>query len=255
MATFFTQKNGKRTRNIFDPKSAEPFKLSRSKLDLFLNCPRCFYLDRRRGVGRPSGPPFNLNIHVDTLLKKEFDMHRAKAQAHPLMKEYGIDAIPFAHEKMDEWRENFKGVRYLHEPTNLLITGAVDDIWVNPEGDLHVVDYKATANKEKPVTALDQDWHIGYKRQMEIYQWLLRHNGHRVSDMGYFVYCTGRSDCEAFDGKLEFEVVVIPYTGKDDWVEDCIAGAHACLVGDEIPQTGEFCEYCAYTEAIQKELS
>ena len=255
MAGNFAPKSGKRTRNIYDPKSSEPFKLSRSKLDLFLGCPRCFYLDRRRGVGRPGMPPFNLNINVDTLLKKEFNIHRAKAHAHPLMKEYGIEAVPFAHEKMDEWRENFKGVQYLHEPTNLLITGAVDDIWVNPKGELYVVDYKATGNKEKAVTALDQDWHIGYKRQMEIYQWLLRRNGHSVSDTGYFVYCTGRSDTEAFDGKLEFEVVVISYIGKDDWIEDCIAGAHACLVGEEIPTSGESCEYCAYTGAVQHELN
>ena len=59
---------------------------------------------------------------------------------------------------------------------------------------------------------------------------------------------------EAFDGRLEFEVAVIPYAGKDDWVEDCIAGAHACLVGKDIPKPGKFCEYCAYTEAIQKEV-
>src|SRR3989338_3788923 len=62
-----------RTRNIFNPKSKEPFKLSRSKIELFLQCPRCFYVDRRLGIGRVSGPPFTLNTATDTLLKKEFD--------------------------------------------------------------------------------------------------------------------------------------------------------------------------------------
>lgn len=38
--------NSNRTKNLFDPKSKTPFKLSRSKIDLFLNCPRYFYLDR-----------------------------------------------------------------------------------------------------------------------------------------------------------------------------------------------------------------
>ncbi len=129
--------NPNRTRNIFDPKSLEAFKISRSKINLFINCPRCFYLDRHLGVGQPPGYPFNLNTAVDTLLKKEFDVHRANGTPHPLMKEYGIDAIPFSHEKMNEWRKNFKGVQYHHKGINLIITGAVDDIWVNPQGELN----------------------------------------------------------------------------------------------------------------------
>ena len=78
--------NPQRSRNLFDPASPAPFKLSRTKLDLFLNCPRCFYLDRRLGVAQPPGFPFSLNSAVDKLLKKEFDAHRAAGTPHPLMK-------------------------------------------------------------------------------------------------------------------------------------------------------------------------
>lgn len=240
--------NPNRTRNLFDPTSQEPFKLSRSKLDLFLNCPRCFYLDRRLGVGRPPGFPFSLNSAVDTLLKKEFDLHRAQGSAHPLMKSYGVEAIPFNHIKMDEWRENFKGVQYYHEMTNLIITGAVDDIWINPQKELIVVDYKSTS-KEGEVS-LDAGWQIGYKRQMEIYQWLLRHNDFKVSDTGFFVYVNGRTDLAAFDGKLEFDVKLISYTGNDDWVEQTIFDAHACLLNNTIPAAGRNCDYCSYIEAV-----
>ena len=41
-------------KHLFDPASTEPFKLSRSGLELFHDCPRCFYLDKRLGIGRPS---------------------------------------------------------------------------------------------------------------------------------------------------------------------------------------------------------
>ena len=51
-------------------------KISRSKIDLFLECPRCFYLDVVKKIKRPPGFPFNLNNAVDMLLKKEFDRHR-----------------------------------------------------------------------------------------------------------------------------------------------------------------------------------
>jgi CRISPR/Cas system-associated exonuclease Cas4 (RecB family) len=239
--------NPNRTRNIFNPQSVEPFKISRSKIDSFLNCPRCFYIDRRLGVGQPPGYPFNLNSAVDALLKKEFDIHRAANTTHPLMKAYGIDAVPFQHEKINEWRENFKGVQYHHKPTNLIITGAVDDVWVNPKGELIVADYKATSKTEE--VNLDADWQIGYKRQMEIYQWLLRQNGFKVNKTGYFVYCNGDTDKEAFDGKLEFSIKVIPYEGSDNWVEQTILNLHKCLMDDVLPTSSTDCDFCNYRKA------
>ncbi|MFA6423302.1 MAG: PD-(D/E)XK nuclease family protein [Patescibacteria group bacterium] len=240
-----------RTRNIFDPKTQEVFKLSRSKLELFTECPRCFYIDRRLGVGRPPGFPFNLNTAVDTLLKKEFNIHRAKGETHPLIEKYDVDARPVPHESLDKWRENFVGIQYLHKPTNLMITGAIDDLWINSKGEYIVVDYKSTS-KEEEITALDKDWHDGYKRQMEIYQWLLRKNGLKVSNTGYFVYCNGRTDLEAFDAKLEFDITLIPYIGNDSWIEKTIADAHICLCSDSIPEANPECDYCNYIEAIQE---
>jgi hypothetical protein len=86
---------------------------------------------------------------------------------------------------------------------------------------------------------------------MEVYQWLLRRNGYKVSNMGYFVYCNGRADKEAFDGKLEFDVTLIPHEGNDSWVEKTIAGIHECLNGNEIPEAGSDCDYCSYIEALK----
>lgn len=245
--------NPKRTRNIYNPSSAAPFKLSRSKIDLFLNCLRCFYMDRRLGVDRPPGFPFALNSAVDALLKKEFDIHRAKKTSHPLMDKYGIDAIPFEHHDLKEWRENFGGVRYHHEPTNFIITGAVDDVWVNPKGELIVVDYKSTS-KETEVN-LEADWQIGYKRQMEIYQWLLRKNGHKVSNIGYFVYCNGKTDREAFDGKLDFDITILDYKGDDSWIEGTISDIHKCLGANVVPKANLDCDYCAYRKSAGEVLN
>jgi hypothetical protein len=239
---------GKRTRNLYDPKAREPFKLSRSKLELFLNCPRCFYLDRRLGIGQPPGYPFNLNSAVDFLLKKEFDIHRAKNQKHPLFAHYGLDVVPYAHKELDTWRENFKGITFHHKKTNLIISGAIDDVWVNPAGELIIVDYKATA-KDGEVN-LDAAWQDGYKHQMEIYQWLFRQNGHKVSSTGYFVYCNGKRDREAFDAKLEFDIKLIPYKGDDSWVEGVVTQAWQCLQG-ELPASGRDCDFCLYRKETQ----
>ncbi len=241
--------NPQRTRNLYNPNTKESFKLSRSKIDLFLSCPRCFYLDRRLGVGRPPGFPFALNSAVDTLLKQEFDIYRANGTKHPLIEKYGVDAQPVPHEDLNKWRHNFTGIQHLHEPTNLLIFGAIDDLWQNSKGEYIVVDYKATAKAEE-ITKLDKDWHEGYKRQMEVYQWLLRQNGYKVSNTGYFVYCNGIADAKAFDQKLEFRVNLIPYTGNDSWVEKTILEAHKCLNSNAIPKADLNCDYCSYIKAI-----
>jgi len=227
------------------------WKLSRSKIDLFLECPRCFYVDNKLGVARPPGFPFALNSAVDKLLKKEFDTHRAKKTAHPLMKKYGIDAVPLQHVKIEEWRDSLRaGVSTRHAPTGFLVRGGVDDVWVKPDGELIVVDYKATAKDGE--VSLDAEWQDGYKRQMEVYQWLFRQNGFRVSDTGYFVYVNGKTDREAFDAKLEFDVKIIPYIGKTDWVEPTLVEIKKCLESETEPASAERCDYCNYRRAADE---
>lgn len=230
------------------------WKLSRSKISLFLECARCFYIDNKLGTKRPPGFPFNLNSAVDALLKKEFDAHRKEGTSHPIMTAYGVDAVPFDDERMDAWRDALKrGVEYVHEPTGFRITGAVDDIWMRPNGELIVVDYKATS-KVGRITELDQDWHIGYKRQIEVYQWLLRRNGFAVSNTAYWVYANAGTDKEAFDAKLEFDLTLVPYEGDDSWVEGTLEDIKVCLDNPLLPDAHPACDYCLYRESVGKKM-
>jgi len=240
-----------KSRGLFDPASGSPFKVSRSGIELFLDCPRCFYLNNCRGIRRPSGPPFNINSLVDRLLKKEFDAHRAAGTAHPIMRHHSIDAVPFPHPSLDEWRENFKGVRFHHAPTNLLVTGAIDDLWINSLKEVIVVDYKSTAKSGG--VSIDADWQISYKRQMEVYQWLIRRQNLTVSSTGYFVYCNGQ-DNDSFNERIEFSVSVLPYVGNDSWVESTLHDLKACLMLEVAPKEANDCEFCGYVGAAANKL-
>ena len=216
-----------------------------------MQCQRCFWLDVRLKITRPSSPPFNINKTIDELFKKEFDVYRKDKKPHPLMVEFGLDATPFDHESLDTWRDTFVGIISIHEPTNLHVFGGVDDIWVDPSGKLIVVDYKATS-KDREVS-IDSDWQIAYKRQLEVYQWLLRQNGFDVSDTGYFVYTNGRMDLDGFNDRVEFKTKLIPYIGKDAWVEPTLIKMKKCMDGD-MPAVGRSamggdCEFCAYAKA------
>ena len=234
-----------RTVKLYDPDAPTPFALSRSKVELFIDCPRCFYLDRRLGIARPAGFPFNLNSAVDALLKREFDQHRVNGTSHPLQVEAGIRAVPHAHSELDTWRSNFKGVRSTHAETNFTLFGAIDDLWRDLDtNELIVVDYKATSKADE--VTLDAEWQDGYKRQMEFYQWLLRRQGLAVAKRGWFVYCNGRRDLAAFNARLEFRIKLIPYDGDDGWVEGTLAKIRELLAAPQPPAMPKDCEYCRF---------
>ncbi len=230
------------------------WRLSRSKIDLFIECPRCFYLDNRLGTKRPGFPSFNLNIAVDELFKKEFDIHRNAKTPHPIMTKYKVNAVPFAHEKIDTWRDPFVGIEYLHEPTGLVISGGVDDVWLTKQGTLIIVDYKSTS-KEGSITKLsDSPWDQQYTRQLGVYRWLLEQNGFRVEETGYLVYANASKKLDAFDDKLIFETTLVPVTTDTAWIQPTLTKIKDCLEATVIPPIGERCEFCPYREACGKKL-
>lgn len=224
-------------------RSLQRRQLSRSKIDLFIECPRCLYLDVARGIARPSGPPFTLNNAVDALMKAEFDRYRAAGEPHPIFATVGLDAVPFRHPDLDRWRHNFTGVRWKDEETGWTLFGAVDDLWQAPSGELIVADYKATARAETPG---ERHLYPSYRRQMDVYQFLVRRQGFAVSNRGWFVYVNGNSRSAEWREKLSFTTTLVPYEGDDAWVLEVFRRAVATIGRTEVPAAGEDCEYCAY---------
>ena len=218
--------------------------LSRSKIELFLQCPRCFWLDVKAKVKQPAGFPFNLNSAVDHLLKNEFDRYRGGPDVPPRLQRVGLALIPAAHPELPKWRHNFTGVRVAHAPTGLTVYGAIDDLWLDEHGVHYVVDYKATSKKDE--VNLDAGWQDSYKRQVEFYQWLLRGRGLEVSDRAWFVYANGIRDDDAFDDVLRFRTRLIPHDGNAEWVDPTLRAVFDCLTADRPPAAGKDCEYCDY---------
>jgi CRISPR/Cas system-associated exonuclease Cas4 (RecB family) len=241
-----------RKGNLYNPKSNEPFRISRSRMEGFLKCPRCFYLDRRLGLDQPGMPGWPLNDAVDHLLKNEFDLLRKDGKKHTLMEKYGIDAIPFSHPNLPEWRDDhhrYTGALVLHKPTNFEICGIIDDIWINSKGQLHIVDYKSTSTSKE--ISLDDEYKQGYKKQVEWYQWIFKQKGFDVSNIAYFVFANGLKDDRVFDAKIEFAVEIITHKGDNSWVEPTIFAMKKCLESNKIPNPNPDCEYCKYRKLIK----
>jgi len=204
-------------------------------------------MDARMGISRPSTPPFTLNSAVDTLLKNEFDLLRENGQKHELMERYSIDCIPFKHPDLPRWRgevKAFEGALVHDEKSNLIINGLVDDLWQDKDKNLVIVDYKATSTSKE--INLDDEWKQSYKRQMEIYQWIFRKLGFAVANTGYFVFANAIKTLPKFDGRLEFAMSIVPYTGNDNWVPLTLLEMKETLESPSIPQPSTECDYCDY---------
>jgi hypothetical protein len=226
------------------------YTLSRTALEDFIKCPRCFKLHRGLGLKAPRMVPLTLAVATDALLKNEFDRVRATGELHPLWDREGLDMRALAHSDLDMWRDNRRGIRVLHEASGCTVYGAVDDVWQHRRtGELHIVDYKSTSKQGTP--DLDSGFGAVYKRQMEIYQWLFREAGFRVSSIGYFLYVNGIKRGQFYErrlvGRMRFETTVLAYTGDYGWVDEAIVAAVRCLQSDGLPMSSTDCDICRYT--------
>ena len=169
------------------------------------------------------------------------------------MEKYNIDAIPFSHPDLPEWRDDYhqyRGACTLHKPTNLELCGIIDDIWVNPKGQLYIVDYKSTSTAKE--ISLDDEYKQSYKRQVEWYQWIFCQNGFNVANTAYFVYANGLKGNRIFDAKIEFKLEIIKYKGKTDWIEPTILAMKKCLDSNTVPDPDPNCEFCRYRKLINE---
>ena len=239
-----------RKNSMYQKGSNEPFTISRSKFSNFIDCPRCFYLDRVKGLKEPSMPGWALNSAVDDLLKKEFDKHRKEKTPHPIMKEYNLNFVPFDHPDIDKWRQSLSnGISYLDKETNLIIKGGIDDVWYDlDKKELVVVDYKAQSNNTPVETEpyLESKFHQGYKRQMDIYVHILRNMDFKVSNTTYFMVCNGEKTNEEFGNRIDFKTVLVPYKADPSWIPNKIKDMKKALESENIPDYNKECETCVY---------
>ena len=222
-------------------------KLSRSTVERYLNCPRCCVLEKNYKI-KPPSLPFTLNIAVDNLCKNEFDYYRAIQKPHPLFIQNKIDAVPFKHKDIDIWRDNFRGLRYKSKSLNYDFGGAIDDVWQKNNGDLIVADIKATSRNifDWDETFNKYEYPKAYKRQLEMYQWLLQKNGFKVSKDAFIIYFNGRKNEKFFKNTLSFDSHVIKLTCSTDWVEQAIIDTVQLLKSKTFPKPSPKCEQCTY---------
>jgi hypothetical protein len=252
-----------RHRGVFKPDSIEPYELSRSRIEKFIQCPACFYLIQVKGVKFPSIPGFNINEATDVLLKRDFDQYRGTDSTHPYLISKGLShLVPYSHEHFDLWTQSMHygaqdRMHTVHGDTNLKIGGGLDDVWLNKTTNkLHIVDYKSTSQKsDKGPIYLDDYYKAAYKRQMDLYIWVMREKGFDIDDIGYFLYCDGDRFTEtpflqSEKAIMEFKLTLIAYQSETAWIEPVLKKVSDLLRSKSCPAHSDNCEHGAFINQV-----
>jgi len=214
----------------------KPIQLSPNSLNLYYECPLCFWLDKRQGIKRPPPFPYALNAAVDVLLKEEFDKYRKKRELHPLLVAHNIPAKLFPNQKLlDEWRNNLKGIRYYDAELDATLFGAVDDILEFSDGKLAPMDYKSTGSKVANV-------YDRFQIQMDIYTFLLEKNGYKTIRKGCLAFYVVDKE-NGFDDKLPFKKEIIMIDTDPSYVQGLFREAVGLLRGDAPSAHHPDCQY------------
>lgn len=214
----------------------KPIQLSPNSLNLYLECPHCFWLDKREGIKRPPPYPYALNAAVDVLLKEEFDKYRKKRELHPLLVANNIPAKLFPNQKLlDEWRSNFKGIRYYDAELDAVLFGAVDDVLEFSDGKLAPLDYKSTGSKVANV-------YDRFQLQMDVYTFLLEKNGYKTVRKGCLAFYIVDKE-NGFNGRLPFRKEIHMIDTDPSYVQGVFTEAVELLRKDAPPPHSSDCKF------------
>jgi len=218
-------------------------KLSPSSLNLYLECPRCFWLEKKQGVRRPQPYPYALNAAVDLLLKEEFDDYRKKGEVHPLLAAHNIQAKLFPNQELlNQWRNNFSGIRYYDEELDATVFGAVDDILEFPDGKLAPLDYKSTGSATANV-------YDRFQLQMDVYTYLLEKNGFSTPRKGYLAfYIVDKKS--GFDDRLPFRKEIQEIQTDPSDLPELIKEAVSLLRRMAPPPHSQECQYGQWLKKV-----
>ena len=235
-------------KKLYVQNNLEPFPLSRTKLELYLDCRKCFYNDLIYGIRRPLGPPLVLNSAIHQIVTNEFDNYRIKGEKHPIMNYEDFDMLPSNHTNLKLWRNPFTGIRHLDKRTNFNLYGSLDDLWIEKKKNEYlVVAYKITSKKH---SLQYENINENYWRQLSFYKYLLKENNLIVSDIGFIIFLNAKKDVLSFNNRLSFEMNLFSKELNISWIKSSLENAFNILQSSSHPPPSSTCKYCQYVNLV-----
>lgn len=216
------------------------YKLSPHSLNLYVECPRCFYETVSEKITRPSGPFPSLPSGMDLIIKKRFDELRKTGK---LPKELSAleNVSLFKDEKLlKEWRNQRRGLIWTFEDGNSLC-GSLDEVLQTSDGKLIVMDNKT---RGFPLKATP-DY---YKLQLDIYNLLLRKRGFETGDYSVLLFYYPKEFNQ--DGSVKFDNTIVKFPVDVENAEKTFRDA-INLLNNKKPRASKECKFCAWKRPVK----
>lgn len=217
-------------------------KLSPSSLSLFSECPRCFWLDKIKGIKRPATVFPSLPGGMDNLIKKYFDQYRKEGELPPELKDRVPGKLMPDQTLIDSWRNWRKGLEFIDESSgNFALGGALDECLL--DGDVYIpADFKTRGYK------LKDDSSNYYLDQLSFYSLLLEKNGFKTNTAGYLIWYILEDVGKM--GNVKFSVEVTKLTTDTNRAYQIFKNA-AEVLKDSLPDSSKECGFCAWEKTLK----
>ena len=214
-------------------------KVSPSGVAYLLECPRCLWLQYNEDLKRPRGAYPSLPDGMDNVFKKYFDEYRIRGELPPEIDGRVEGRLFEDAKKLRQWQEfNFGrgGIRAEIPEYNMLLSGAIDELLVAPNGKYVPFDFKTRGYPTK------EDTHEHYRSQLDLYALLFQKNGMEPAEYGYLLFFWP----ESYNlGMANFKTELVKMDVSPSRGMSVLKKAHEIITGPK-PASHQTCEFCVY---------
>lgn len=223
----------KSSSNQIGPQSRK-IKLSPSSLNLFMECPRCFWLYINREMKRPSIPVATITTGLDRVVKEYLSEYRLKNILPSFLKEKISGKLMVDFPKRG-WFE------YNDARLDAKLGGYLDECIQLEDGNYAVLDHKTRGSAPDSV-------HKAYQLQMDVYTFLLEANKYPTKRTAYLAYYIPKKIIANSD--FQFEVVIKEISTDPKRAQEVFSKAVEIL-RKPIPSKSEDCDFCKWTSTAE----
>lgn len=209
--------------------------LSHTGIESLNRCPRCFWIQYKKGVRQPEGIVSRLANRFDIILKGYFDSFRQKDEMPPLIQEIVGCKLenPFQEKYFVRLNDSYG------------FLGKLDECFVLENG-LHIpVDFKTSSSDPRNRETLP-----AYQSQIDDYLFIMKENGKSIGDFGYLIYIYPDVG-EVLHDKFPMIIHVQKLSGDPTKTKERIEKAITVLEGP-MPEKSSTCPFCTWYDRIKE---
>lgn len=212
--------------------------LSHSGIETRERCPRCFWLQYKKGIYQPEGIVSRLANRFDQVLKNYFNIYREIGELPPMIidKIRGTLENPFQEKYFAQIDEKYG------------FWGKLDECLIDENGKYIPVDFKTASSDPRGRTTL-----AAYQTQIDDYMFLMEKSGKKTAGHGYLIYFFPDDGKLLHDG-FPMIMHIVKVEGNPSGTYERILAAKMTLE-NKIPPPSANCNFCNWFTAVKGEFT